>query len=84
MYQKLAQALNNRNIADAELAAELKLTCPIKAFVYWKWSGRMYEGTVILHSYGDRIKVQNALTGKKRWIRAYNLLNRGINYEKLK
>lgn len=44
----------------------------------WRHHGQRRDGTVVLHGYGDRIKVKNAATQREYWISAYDILQAGV------
>lgn len=60
--------------ASENLHKVLRQEYPINSKVRWVYRQHLRNGTVIEHSFGDRIRVRNDLTGKTLWISAYDVL----------
>jgi hypothetical protein len=66
--------LKARGAAEAALENALKHDYPPGTTIRWSWGRGRHVGTVVRNSYGDRIQVRNDLTGKTRWISAFNII----------
>jgi hypothetical protein len=69
----LEQALKQRKIAEDHVAEVLKRDYPVgKTIIFCTGAegSNHYHGYVVMHCYGDRIKVRNCRTHKLRFIRA--------------
>lgn len=67
MSKALAKAIQKRNQAEREAARILERDYPIGAGITWDRSG-VFDGTVVMHSHGNSIKVKRHKTGKEYWI----------------
>lgn len=55
--------------AEMDAVAAFKRAYPIRSEIAWTYmSSTLQHGWVALHSYGDRVMVENAATGKSYWI----------------
>ncbi len=60
--------------AKQSVAMILEQQWPVGTPIKWSRNyGRAHTGWVVSHSKSDRIKVENADTGKEYWIHAYNI-----------
>lgn len=60
--------------ASENLHKVLRQEYPIGAKVRWVYQQQPRNGTVIAHSFGDRIRVRNDYTGQTLWISATDVL----------
>ncbi|MGY3392969.1 hypothetical protein ACVWW6_005560 [Bradyrhizobium sp. USDA 3311] len=74
MSSKLVVAAAMRRKAEQNLHKVLREEYPIGGKVRWVYNGHLRNGTVITHSYGDRIRVRNDLSGATYWISAFWIL----------
>lgn len=73
MSEDLIDAIKARKAADDEIVATLRRDYPVGALVAWKRGSRTHAGHVLLHGYGERLKVRNALTDRSYWIAAIDV-----------
>ena len=76
--KKLAALQRQRKAIDRKIQRLSKVTLfPIGAPVFWlrQRNGESYvqRGTIVMHGYDDRFKVENSATGKQFWLTAYQL-----------
>lgn len=74
MSAKLIVAHSMVRKASENLHRVLRAEYPVGAKVRWVYQQQPRSGTVIAHSFGDRIRVRNDYTGQTLWISATDVL----------
>ena len=69
MSAALRSMLQKRRLAEEAVAEILKRDYRIGDDVEWTVNG-VHFGKVVMHGYGDRVKVENEKSGRQRWITA--------------
>lgn len=75
MSAAVKQAVAAVRAANVALGDTLKAEYPVGGPIQWTINHRVFQGAVVDHGYGGRIKVANVATGKSRWIGAYDIHN---------
>lgn len=76
MSKALHRAIERRAKAELAVHAIMVRDYPKGAPIRWLGTGAIYNGIVLDHGHGDRIKVTNDKTGAELWIYAYRITSR--------
>ena len=72
MSKDLLATLEKRSFCDEAIMQIIERDYPVGRAIRWQqtYQGTVYNGTVTMHGYMDRIQVRNSRTGAVYWITA--------------
>lgn len=64
----LRQYRNRLRNAEYDLDQYLRRVYAPGETIRWEYGGRVFVGSVVRNGFGARVKVENGITGKQRWV----------------
>lgn len=73
MTVRLHNAIIDARAAALAVVRVLRADYPVGSEIAWRDGSKYRRGTVLMHTYSERIKVRNDTTGGERFIGAYQV-----------
>lgn len=69
IYHKLTRLVKQGRLYEEELIRVIQAAWPVGSRITWNGKGPFPQsGSVVMHGYGNRLKVRNERTNKEYWI----------------
>lgn len=75
MSERIRLLLDNRRAIERMIAAAIVRDYPVGEEIEWERGVSRCSGRVVMHCYGDRVKVRNEATGRELFISADQILS---------